>query len=94
MNLPRWEQDVATVQPVISEPLTTQLAAQSQTDQPNQECDSPQFLEDVLSPWSLVFCRVSSVAFVERRMAIPIKPPRQAFAGGVPLKESCAKWLL
>lgn len=40
MNLPPWEQDVATVQPVISEPLTTQLAAQSQTDQPKQECDS------------------------------------------------------
>lgn len=28
MNLPRWEQDVAPVQPVIAEPLTTQLAAQ------------------------------------------------------------------
>lgn len=55
MNLPPWEQDVAMVQPVISEPLTTQLAAQSQTDQPNQECDS---LEDVLSPWSLVFSRL------------------------------------
>lgn len=82
---------MATLQRVISEPLTTQLAAQSQTDQPKRECYSPQFLDNVLSPWALVFSRLRGAA--DPCAMMPVKPSRQALAGGVLPKENCTNRL-